>query len=155
MGLLFWIACTYPFLSSLGSSCFVLPWLILPCIALCCLVLSCLDLSCPALRCVALCCVVLCCVVLSCVVLSSHILSYLVLSCLVLSCLVMSCLVLSCLVLSLDNNIFMMLLFNFTLAFYTLCQQMQLLAKRVKSNDEIGQQHYEDDGIQIVLSCLI
>jgi hypothetical protein len=46
--------------------------------------------------------------------------------------------------LPLNNNIFMMSLSNFTLAFYMLCPPIQWLAKHVKSNGEIGQRHHDD-----------
>jgi hypothetical protein len=56
-------------------------------------------------------------------------------------------LILEPLPLPLDNNIFMMSLSNFTLAFYMLCPPIQLWAKHVKCNGEIGQRHHEDDAV--------
>jgi hypothetical protein len=42
----------------------------------------------------------------------------------------------------------MMLLPNFTIAFYMLCQQLHLWAWHIKSQGEIGKQHHEDVVVQ-------
>jgi hypothetical protein len=52
---------------------------------------------------------------------------------------------------NLDNNIFMMLLSNFTLAFFMLWPHMQWWRKHEKSNGQIGQLHPEDVVIRDVL----
>ena len=49
---------------------------------------------------------------------------------------------------NLDANIFMMLLPNFTIAFYMLCHQLHVWAWHLKSQSEIGQQHHEDVVVQ-------
>ncbi len=50
-----------------------------------------------------------------------------------------------------DNNIFMMLFSNFTLAFFMLWPHMQWWRKHEKSNGQIGQLHPEDVVIHDVL----
>ncbi len=49
---------------------------------------------------------------------------------------------------NLDANIFMMLIPNFTIAFYMLCQQLHVWAWHLKTQGEIGEQHQEDVVVQ-------
>ena len=52
---------------------------------------------------------------------------------------------------NLDNTIFMMLLSNFTLAFFMLWPHMQWWRKHEKSNGQIGQLHPEDVVVVVVI----